>query len=298
MTDLGSKVVKWLVQQGMRAGVPCSELELRHLNGDDTLTPIGTYAVAALDEITIGELGAQLALAAHDHAGHLPGLQTYQVSACWKQEGSDKLEAFTTMLMRVEGRGDTGALSPTEAPTEKGLTTQLMRHLEAKERTAALRDGTALHHMQRLVERAEARAERFEDRHLQFMETLELVIGKRHERDLEAMRAARSEARLDHGAQMLTMLVPPLMGGVAKKLGAGSDVLQAMGHSGLIQFLKTLTYPQFMRILNTLGPEQQAAFAALYKEHALKGEPEESAAVQVASGPSSSSEPTSEGGGA
>lgn len=273
--DLGAKVVKWLQTQGRRAGVDCTHVEVSHLNGDATLTQVGSYPVPSLDELQIGELAGLLVMTACEHASLLQGLQVYQLAACW-QEG-ERIAAHSTMLLRVEGRGDDGLLSPSEPANERGITGQLMRHLEAQAKISALVQGTAMTHLQKMLLASTQRVERLEADRIGSLELIEKFLTGTHARELATMKEERNQKRLDHGAQLLGMLTPTIAAGIAKKAGLG-EITAAMDTAALAMWLKSLTHEQFSGLLQRSTQEQAAVLLSAYKRLALAGEPEAAAA--------------------
>lgn len=280
MSDVTAKVVQWLTAQGRRAGVVCSRVELAHLNGDMSWSRIGGFDVVTLDDVELGEVSANLCRLGMEHAEDMPGPQVYELRALWSS--GDKLEAHSTMPLRLEGRTLEGVLSPTEAATATGQIQQQMRHNESQQRVNAMLTGQLVGLLAKQLERADRRIEHLETQRAASLEQVEAVALNYHQREIEKLQAERSERRKDEGLQTLKMLAPTVGAGVAKKLGMGVEVTRNLHTEGLTQFLKTLSYPQFVAIMKTLTPQQQAVWMAAYKELALSGEPEAAAAEPAA----------------
>ncbi len=163
-------------------------------------------------------------------------------------------------LLRIAGQGFNHAMGETEAADARGLTSQMMRHTEVASRIALGHTQEIILQYQQLLVARDKRIEDLESRYFKVLELYERLTSMQHERDMEVIRAQRSDKRTDFLKEKLDMLAPVL---VSKMVGQGSGGA-ALGEELMRQFLKSLTPDQMSKIVGSLAPEQAAVINEIY----------------------------------
>jgi hypothetical protein len=242
------------------------------MNGDGTITPCARMAINATTEGELGELAARNYQQACEHAEAFPTPQTYQL-AIRELDAERPPVVRATTLFRVAASTPIGALSPTEPPSLIGVTAQLMRHLEAANRTNQALLTASLTTMARELDRKDRRLAELEGARSASLDTLEAIATRVHEREIDRAQLERGEARKDEALRSLKLIGPPIVAAIAGKLGLPANVAGSAHHEGLVQWLKSLTREQLAAILASGTPAQQAAVLGAYKALALADEP-------------------------
>ena len=155
----------------------------------------------------------------------------------------------------------------------QGLTSQLMRHLEAQARINA----GLVERQNRLLgdelARKDARIAHLETLRSSQLDAIEQLALHTHERELEVMKTTRAQARLDDGLQALKLLAPPIVATMSKKLGGPAFQAADPELLNVKAGLKSLTHEQLAATLARSTPAQQTALLHAYKALALADEP-------------------------
>lgn len=195
-------------------------------------------------------------------------MQRYIVCAC---EIGKKDGARFAFRLRGEGDEDDGEQGE-DAPTEKGLTSQLMRHNEALMRMLVMTTGTQVGAMSRRLEANEAMMGKLYEERVKDKEAVEASKSLQHERDMQMLLTSGAEERKNDLFKKLEMLAPLIVNKLAGKSvipdGPGGDIVKTLSDS--------LSGDQLQKISQFLTPEQQMLLLTLIKtarETATEGEP-------------------------
>lgn len=149
-----------------------------------------------------------------------------------------------------------------EQPNPQNLMGQLMRHLESRERTAAMLFSAALGTQQQLLAKVTAEVERLHEERLTNMRAVEELLSMRAERELEAKKAEAHVQLMSDAARDLK----PLVGAVVKRMlgpkapdSAGADTER----QAIAALFQSLTDEQRQQIASALSPAQQLALMEL-----------------------------------
>lgn len=194
-----------------------------------------------------------------DADGFGPGLQRYTLTA-FLVDG----KATGRIVFRVRGDADIELDEETEsgeeAPTNRGLMQQLMRHNEANNRTMVGSMGGMMQMMVRRMESQDRAMEKLQEERTRTFEIIEEAKSGHMEREIMAYREKAKEARIDFGIRKLAVLAPValdhLTGG---KMQAKDSSFAIM----LKELVGNMAPEQFEAIAKALGPEQQIVFFRL-----------------------------------
>jgi hypothetical protein len=166
------------------------------------------------------------------------------------------------MAFRLRGNDDDFDEAFDDAPNQKGLTTQLMRHNEAMARILATVVGSTTSSLTRQLEAANARAEDLQTQRYRDFDTMERLRSGQHERDMDMLRLESEETRKTAMFEKFAVLAPVLL----NKL-AGQKLLPSSDPSvlALKEVVSTLDSSQFENILKALRPEQAIALIDIIK---------------------------------
>lgn len=227
----------------------CRKLVLRHLSIDRA--PQGdvcSITVPAGDEGLVGEIDMlvnRIVDAAQADANDLrSGVQQYALYAYYPDDPSYVPRKFIRVAAddNLEIERD---VSPSEPPTEKGLSSQLMRHLEAIQKTATVSQSYLFQIMQREMSRLAEQNEKFAGQHAEMMVLVQDTMNEAHERRITEKRAEMSLALQEGAFEHLKTVIPIIVNRIA-----GRPVMPEPNR----QFMLMAS------LLESLTPEQQAWF--------------------------------------
>lgn len=215
------------------------------------------------DETDPNELATTIMSDAEEDAGDVGGVCTYVVVG--KDESDRVLERKS---FRTDGGRLSGGADREDEPTTQGQLQMLMRHVEARERTSALRDGQAFKQQeginrcyQELIARQSDMLERLQSRELQVMTVLEQVISRSHERELEHKKA---EAQLALQTRVLDRLEPAIPAVMNKLLG--KPLVPEEAQDALDSLIFSFDEHQLSKIQSVLTHEQTIALGMIATE--------------------------------
>lgn len=251
---------------------------LRHLVWTDG----GGESLAMVNAWPAGDDAAELArgalAAASEDAADTGGAQRYGLCA----EGPDAAP-LGRKVWRVLGArySEEGSLS--EPPTTVGQISMLMRHTEAKERTALMMVPKVLEQYAALIDRYAADVERYQAREVQMLELRERLMSAEHERTLALREQEEKLALRSRALEKLEPLWPMLAAKVFKTPLAPGD----QASSALDALLSSISTDQADRLATVFSPEQLIALQELYKEGAERQAKRDAAkaAAKPAAGP-------------
>lgn len=261
--DHEKRLGDWLRTELCRAK-PAEKIVLRSASAGSRGTEIETFEIEAgqieLEEIPV-YASSILARAQDDADGNGPGVCRY-VAVSFRK-GENKAGSRYSFRLRGESDADLDDESGEEAPTNKGLITQLMRHNEAMARILVQSTGSGMASMARRLESADRLNETLVKERREMFAVLEEAKSEQHTRDMEMMLTDKSQTRKDQAFAKLMSLVPMVINKIAgsKILPDKSDPLMML----LEPLIGSMSQEQFQAIAQTLQPEQQIMFVDLLK---------------------------------
>lgn len=220
-------------------------LALRHDTGAEVATIRDKDGGAfAKSEDRIDELATSLAERIFEDAIGLGGLQRYIITA-YNAEG-----IVTRLPVRENAEASGAGRLPTdpidsEPPTERGLLTQTMRHLEISERTHATVVANIFAMQSRMLREKDERLSHLEQRHWETVLAAEQLASDHHRRTLEN-KAAEQKAEAMHEILGTVLQLAP----IAVNKIAGRSVLPEKTSPALLSL---------RALMGTLKPEQLEA---------------------------------------
>lgn len=261
--DAEAKFTHW-VRTELCKSKPPERLVLRSAAPGSRGNDVETFEVRAseleLEEIPVFA-GNILMRAQEDADGNGPGVSRYVVYAYRK--GESKPSGRYPFRLRGESDLDMDSESGEEAPTTKGIITQLMRHNENMMRLLVQSTGASMASMARRLESADKLNEALAKERREMFATLEEAKSEQHTRDMDLLLTEGSLKRKDAAFAKLMSLVPMVINKIAgnKVLPDKSDPLMML----LEPLIGSLNQEQFQAIAQNLTPEQQIMFVDLLK---------------------------------
>ena len=202
-----------------------------------------------------------LARAQEDADGHGPMVQSYTVFTYLRRES--KPQGRYPFRLRGEQDMDLDDEAGYEAPNNKGLMSQLMRHNEALTRGIATSAASMLAIATRRAESQDRLVEKLLEERMRTFEVLEAAKSEQHSRDMELMMMDAGQKRKDEAFGKLMQLVPVVINRLAggKVLPQKTDPLMMM----LEPLIDSLSQEQLHNIGSSLKPEQMITFAEILR---------------------------------
>ncbi len=199
-------------------------------------------------------LASKILEIAEGFARDLGGVQRFELKTIQHMGGKRK------MSFRVEDDLDVGGgdeVAMTDAPNAQGLTSQLMRHLELKERTMLQMFQASLGTMSRTINDLSAENHKLRSERAAHFSELEANRSLQAQRDLELLERDALVRRKDQLFGEITKLLPV----VASRFATGGGDAPAVAESAALrallgQFGSSLTDEQKAKIATMLTPAQ------------------------------------------
>jgi len=246
----------------------CNRVVVKHIGVDRR--PQGDVAQfpVKLEEGSdeIEPLLMQIAEAAQNDANDLnSGVQSYAIYAYFAQDRNYvPRKIFRVSSVDEEIERD---VNPSEPPTEKGLTSQLMRHNEAIMRQMTIATGMQLQTMQRENQRLAEMNERYSQQQVDFLVLVQDLLDNATRRRLDERQQEASLAIKEEAMQKLAALVPVVINRMA-----GQQILPVEDKSFMLMasFLENLTDEQQQQLLNQCSDSQKMVLAEILSEYEKK----------------------------
>ena len=265
MTDLepetGSdgRLRKWLVRTVERE--PIDRFVIRHDTGSEIATiradEGGTFERT---ERQLDELATELSERVFEDAIGLGGLQRYIISAY----SGDR--AVTRLPVRENADAARGGPAPgdpidSEPPTEKGLLSQTMRHLEISERTHATAIANIFAMQTRMLREKDERIGHLEERHWDTVVAAEQLVSDHHRRELENRAADQKAEAMREVLGTFLQLAPTAVNKMAGRALLPEKTSPAL--VGLRAFVGTMKAEQLEALKFVLTPAQLETFTEI-----------------------------------
>lgn len=258
----------WVRKQLMiqKAEGRCTRIVLRHVvQGNKVGNEVASWnCPIELDEQWIQDTVNEVETSAHTDAGGLGGPQKYMLFAFFERSEAKPLARFPFLEHASdEGTGDEGSDLDTESPNAKGLTAQLMRHNEALMRTTMMGITQIIGTLQRQVSKQSDTIEKLVQEKFDNLDTMEALLSKKQERDMELKEAETKQRLLTDAAEKAMALMPVV---VSKIVGKDGPTSPSMNDELLKSFLSTITPDQLDNLTKILKPEQSMIVIELYQK--------------------------------
>jgi hypothetical protein len=247
----------------------CTRIVVKHV--DVNKKPDGDIATISVNleeggEEEIEPLLLKIADAAQRDADDVAqGLQGYMVCAYY----SKKTDFVARKLFRVAPTEATleRDFSPTEPATEKGLTAQLMRHLESVQRTTAITTSQLFSTLGSELRRLAEQNEVYAKSQMDLMVLLQDTADRSHTRRLAEKSAEADLAVKEDLLGKLSTLIPVVVNRIAGKSVLPEEDKSLLLMAGLFE---NLSEEQQHAIFNTLNDAQRVALATVIEEYERK----------------------------
>lgn len=238
--------------------------------GESLLRKFDINSDCGIDPEKVSELAAEaLASATDDADGHL-GLSSY---CLYGLKGSTKFERSPVIRLRNQNADDGGSLEDTEPATVTGVTSQLMRHLEAMSRNSLQKDEIYARATSEIIASQNRRIEHYEKAHWETVLRAEELASEKESREIARTQAIAKEKRLDEALKTIKPLVPILL---SKWTGLPAGAKPELFLESLKSIMADITPEQMKTIADTLGPKSLALAEIYMDTHQEKPEDAES----------------------
>jgi len=253
------RIRKWLSRT--LEGDSVDRLLIRHDTGAEVATMRGDeggpfeHADGAIDE-----LAAAIADRVLEDAIGLGGVQRYVVIAY----GLDKVIGRLTLRENADASGAgrlPGDPLDSEPPTEKGLLTQTMRHLEISERTHATVVANIFAMQTRMLHEKDERIAHLEERHWETVIAAEQLVSDHHRRQLENRAADQKAEAMREVLGTFLQLAPTAVNKLAGRRVLPEKTSPAL--VGLRALVGTLKPEQLEALKFVLSPAQLENFTEI-----------------------------------
>jgi hypothetical protein len=246
-------------------------LALKHVGVSGKFADVRTMRITEpRDEAAFSSLMTDLEQAALDDCEGTGGVQKYVVQAL--DEGKHVISRLTLRYTAVrteeEASGYDGESEPANA---LGITAQLMRHVEVRERIDKAGWGNIINTQRLTIEALTEQVTALQQKHLDMLEMVEEMTQAKHERELALLKETNAAEIKQRIGRTVTALLPA----VAKKL-TGADIGPVTDPETLSmrELLETLTEEQIERLMPILTPDQTMSLLSMMKGQAEKEKPD------------------------
>jgi hypothetical protein len=250
---------KWLVRTVERE--PIDRFVIRHDTGAEVATVrADDGATFERTERQLEELATELSERVFEDAIGLGGLQRYIISAY----SGDR--AVTRLPIRQNADASRGGPAPgdpldSEPPTEKGLLSQTMRHLEISERTHATAIANIFAMQTRMLREKDERISHLEERHWETVVAAEQLVSDHHRRQLENRAADQKAEAMREVLGTFLQLAPTAVNKLAGRALLPEKTSPAL--VGLRALVGTLKAEQLEALKFVLTPAQLETFTEI-----------------------------------
>lgn len=227
---------------------------LRHISSKGKGVEVEVFEIMeSLDAETCRALASSIySRAQMDADGYGPALQRYMLFSVVKDGETEKLASRIAFRCKGETDMDLDEEESEDAPTNRGLLAQLMRHNENNNRTLVAATQAMTIGMARQIDSKDKTIEKLLGEREKMMELIEDAHSNRHEREIESLREGKKQERIDMAVRKAMLLAPVALdhftGG---KIGAPSS-----SEIMVKELAGTLTPQQIEAFQKVLSPEQ------------------------------------------
>jgi hypothetical protein len=217
------------------------------------------------DEARFASIMVDIEQAALDDVEGTGGVQRYVVQAL--DEAKHAISRLTLRYQATRSEDEMEAGFESEPASAQGVTAQLMRHNEARERIDKAGWGNIINTQRLQIESLTEQNGIMMQKHLDMLALMEELQQAKHEREIDMLKAVNA-AEIKQGiGRTFTALLPA----IAKKL-TGEDIggIVDPDTMSMRQLLQTLKEDQLEAIQGILSPEQTLALLSMLKSEAVK----------------------------
>lgn len=267
MTAQEKLIARFLRQE--QSNKPIARYMLRKADKGRKPREVETFEIVeALQPTELDQFAGTILSRAQDDADGLgPVQQHYKLESYVKVgDGSEDIEPnySSCVHFRVKGAPDPDLDDEDgeEAPSNRGLMQQLMRHNEANARTLVGAMGQMMHMMTSRAASQEETIERLLHERTEMLKVVEDARTEQMERQLVLESEQAKQKRIDFGMQKAAMLAPVVLshltGGKVGSKESPNDLIMK-------ELIGSVTPEQLQGLAKLLRPEQQIAFFRLYE---------------------------------
>lgn len=246
----------------------CSRVVVKHLSVDRKVQgDVAQFPVKLAEgDDELDPLLLQISEAAQNDANDLnSGVQSYALCAYFTGDRNyvpRKVFRVTSVDEEIDRN-----ISPSEPPTEKGLTSQLMRHNEAIMRQMTIINGMHMQTMQREMSRLADMNEAYAKQQIDFILLVQDLMDNSTKRRLDERQQEASLAIKEEAMSKLAALVPVVINRLA-----GQPVLPVEDKSFMLMasFLENLTDEQQQQLLGQCTDSQKMVLAEILSQYEQK----------------------------
>jgi len=254
------KLATWLrlQMQSMDTDAPCVRMVLKHALATGNTGQVAKYSISPSTDPD--GLCQEVEDAGTTDAEGLGGLQLYALCAYFKGN-EDEVGGRFTFRVFIDKK-DEDEVGLTESPDAKGLVQQMMRHTEAMMRSSTIANAETAKILLQMNTRQAETIEKLSEKHLDFLETIEEVIGAKDERDLKRLEIVARSRRDEQIMEKLSVLLPA----VVNRLGGKKLLPENLSPSEMMVggLLGGLDVEQMTKLQAILKPEQLMIVMELY----------------------------------
>ena len=252
----------------------CKKFILRHLNIEKKPRDDVTEVKISTDPALLGLQGVdrivmELAHAAQKDANDMrSGVQTYAIYAYYTNNPNFAPRKIFRVNAEEEIDRESG---PSEPPNEKGLTQQLMRHLEVVSKNALVGMGYIMQTFQKEISQQREMNRQFMTQQIDLSILVQEILNDGHKRQIEAKQAELQVSVIEGVFEHLKVALPILVNKLANK-----EILPTKMDKELYllsTLLENLTAEQQNQLQNMLDPKQLVLLSELlggYEERKRK----------------------------
>lgn len=261
VAEFRRRLQTWLIAGNK--GQECRAVALFHLEGEQrNPRQVEPWAIdEAAREAGVDALQREILAVAEGDARGFGGTQHYALYGYFG-EGSVERNAYgariTFTLSMMPAVEDTNlSHGPSEPATQAGVATQLMRHLENRERLSHGPQQAVMNVLLQENRDLRARLKWYEEQHAAFARAQESLISEQHQRNLASRKELFWEAQKERVVHMLLMLVPQAINLALKKFMPNSNVRAEEISTPLVEafrgFIGSLKPEQFHKLMGALS---------------------------------------------
>jgi len=254
---------------------PVYRMTLRHAMGGNKAAVVVDLEVSPNHSYM--ELASRFEEAATDDAEGLGGLQSY-VLASYYTSYPEKIRERFSFRLSVQTEDD-DVVDQTEAPTERGIVQQLMRHNEANARVMTMGMAEVVRQQNRMIERIANQNDSLMDKHFNVLDLYEKMMMAESGREIEKLRVTSEIQRTETVVEKFLQLAPAVVNrlGGKKMLPEKASPAEMM----VMSFVQSLRPDQMGEILTKLDPEQQMIIMELIQNQQAREDSDKAEAKKL-----------------
>lgn len=261
------KLNYWIRRQ-LFGSKTCDKIELRHLPADgktgQEVTTLEMKPNVKPDDVQ--DIIQEVYDALQADAEVIGGVQKYRLLPYF--DGAK--EPSGRFLVRVEAgnSSDDEEGFDSEPANQKGLLSQLMRHMEARERLMLTSMNNIMNAQTRILGRQAEQLENYAGKHIELVQTVEELHSEKHLREMETKEFSASQDRKTEMMKQFQLLIPvaanKLLGGKTNGKNVMDEVVNP--HQMMLKrLMDSITQDQLDKLEDIFDAEMMKDFASIYE---------------------------------